>query len=132
MSFVIPERVVRRSPGQCDYTIFAFSVQWFTSELSVWGVQIRTLASLGSGFCSLLGIVTGVRPMEYAQVTAGGIDTADFSGFTLESSLVPGLFAAGEMLDVDGDCGGFNLLFAFSSGLTAGENAAGAALDKHS
>lgn len=72
--------------------------------------------------------LTGVRPLENAQVTAGGIDTAEFSGFTLESSLVPGLFAAGEMLDVDGDCGGFNLLFAFSSGLTAGESAARAAL----
>ena len=72
--------------------------------------------------------LTGVRPLENAQVTAGGISTAEFSGFTLESQLAPGLFAAGEMLDVAGDCGGFNLLFAFSSGLTAGESAANAAL----
>ena len=72
--------------------------------------------------------LAGVRPLEYAQVTAGGIDTAEFSADTLESGRTPGLFAAGEMLDVDGDCGGFNLLFAFSSGLTAGESAAKAAL----
>ena len=68
--------------------------------------------------------LTGVRPLEYAQVTAGGIDVTEFSGLTLESLRVPGLFAAGEILDVDGDCGGYNLMFAFSSGILAGENAA--------
>ncbi len=68
--------------------------------------------------------LTGVRPLEYAQVTAGGIDVTEFSGSTLESLRLPGLFAAGEILDVDGDCGGYNLMFAFSSGILAGENAA--------
>ena len=55
-----------------------------------------------------------------AQVTAGGIATADFDPATLQSKLQPGLYAAGEVLDVDGDCGGFNLMFAFASGLLAG------------
>ncbi len=59
-----------------------------------------------------------------AQVTAGGIDTADVDPGTLESRLVPGLFLAGEVLDVDGDCGGFNLQWAWSSGYVAGEEAA--------
>ena len=68
--------------------------------------------------------LTGVRGMEAAQVTAGGLSVAEFDGGTLESRKLPGLFAAGEMLDVDGDCGGFNLMFAFASGLIAGENAA--------
>ena len=68
--------------------------------------------------------VIGVRGMENAQVTAGGIRGSEFDPRTLQSHTCPGLFAAGEALDVDGDCGGFNLQFAFASGLIAGENAA--------
>ncbi len=68
--------------------------------------------------------LTGVRGFDYAQVTAGGVSAAEFDPETLESLRVPNLFAAGEMLDVDGPCGGYNLLFAFASGLLAGESAA--------
>lgn len=64
--------------------------------------------------------VTGTDSFDAAQVTAGGILTADFSPETLESRLVPGLFACGEVLDVDGDCGGYNLQWAWASGLLAG------------
>ncbi|MBR2925509.1 MAG: NAD(P)/FAD-dependent oxidoreductase [Clostridia bacterium] len=64
--------------------------------------------------------VTGTRDFDQAQVTAGGMDTAQFDPQTMESRLVPGLYAAGEMLDVDGDCGGYNLMFAFAGGLLAG------------
>ena len=66
----------------------------------------------------------GVKGFEAAQVTAGGLDVKNFDPATLESRLHPGLYAAGEMLDVDGDCGGFNLMFAFGSGMIAGEAAA--------
>ena len=65
--------------------------------------------------------VTGKRGMDDAQVTAGGADCAAFSPETLESRLVPGLYAAGEVLNVDGDCGGYNLMFAFGSGILAGQ-----------
>ena len=68
--------------------------------------------------------ITGVRGLEYAQVTRGGMDGNEFDPATLQSRVVTGLYAAGEMLDVDGDCGGYNLLFAFASGLIAGEQAA--------
>lgn len=68
--------------------------------------------------------LTGVRGLEYAQVTQGGIAGEEFDPRTLASRKAPGLFAAGEMLDVDGDCGGYNLLFAFASGLLAGAEAA--------
>ena len=64
--------------------------------------------------------VTGNRGLDYAQVTAGGIDCSEFNASTMESRIVPGLYAAGEVLNVDGDCGGFNLMFAFAGGLTAG------------
>ena len=61
--------------------------------------------------------------MDCAQVTAGGIATEEFDRQTLESRLVPGLYACGEVLDVDGDCGGYNLQWAWSSGRLAGANA---------
>ena len=65
--------------------------------------------------------VTGVSGFETAQVTAGGLRTAEFDPETLQSRIVPGLYACGELLDVDGDCGGFNLQWAWASGLRAGE-----------
>ena len=63
--------------------------------------------------------VKGVKGFDSAQVTAGGLDVREFDPATMASRLVPGLYAAGEMLDVDGTCGGFNLMFAFGSGLLA-------------
>ncbi|MCL2618798.1 MAG: aminoacetone oxidase family FAD-binding enzyme, partial [Defluviitaleaceae bacterium] len=61
---------------------------------------------------------------EHAQVTAGGAATNRFDPRTMQSRLVPGLFAAGEVLDIFGGCGGFNLQWAWSSGYTAGLHAA--------
>lgn len=58
-----------------------------------------------------------------AQVTAGGIDTREVSNETLESKLLPNLYFAGEILDVDGDCGGFNLQWAWASAYIAAKNA---------
>jgi len=85
------------------------------------GQSVEALAQSLAAFPVQL---TAVRGMEHAQVTAGGICGEEFSPDTLESRLCPGLFAAGEALDVDGDCGGYNLQFAFASGLTAGKWAA--------
>ncbi len=64
-------------------------------------------------------IVTDTNGFPNAQTTAGGIDTTDLQEGTLESKLVPGLYLAGEVMDVDGDCGGYNLQWAWSSGYTA-------------
>ena len=63
--------------------------------------------------------------MDSAQVTAGGVITADFDPATMESRLIPGLYACGEVLDIDGDCGGYNLQWAWSSGCLAGRSAGG-------
>ena len=65
---------------------------------------------------------TGSKGLENAQVTAGGADCREFSPETMESRIIKGLHAAGEVLNVDGDCGGFNLMFATASGILAGLN----------
>ena len=61
--------------------------------------------------------------MDSAQVTAGGVLTDGFDPDTMESKLIPGLYACGEVLDIDGDCGGYNLQWAWSSGRMAGLHA---------
>jgi len=64
--------------------------------------------------------VIGHNSWQQAQSTAGGIKLSEVNPKTLESLKVKGLYFAGEILDVDGDCGGFNLQWAWSSGYTAG------------
>lgn len=61
---------------------------------------------------------------EKAQVCQGGVDTGQVDSCTMESKLHPGIYFAGELLDIDGACGGYNLQWAWSSGACAGENAA--------
>ena len=65
--------------------------------------------------------VTGTQDFDQAQVTAGGASLKDFDIRRMASLRAPGLFAAGEVLDVDGDCGGFNLQWAWSSALMAAD-----------
>ncbi len=62
----------------------------------------------------------GTESFDSAQVTAGGVKTSGFDPATLQSWFNPGLFACGEVLDVDADCGGYNLQWAWASGRTAG------------
>ena len=72
---------------------------------------------------SLEIVLTEPLGMDSAQVTAGGVLTEQFDKNTMQSRLVPGLYACGEVLDIDGDCGGFNLQWAWSSGRMAGLHA---------
>lgn len=67
--------------------------------------------------------ITGTKGFEDAQVCAGGLDTTQVNPNTMESKLVPGLFLCGELLDIDGMCGGYNLQWAWSSGYVAGSHA---------
>ena len=90
----------------------------YCSELSG-----RELAEICKCVKSLEVELTEPMGMENAQVTAGGVLTEDFDPHTLESKKVPGLYVCGEVLDVDGDCGGYNLQWAWSSGCIAGRNA---------
>ncbi|HEY8344989.1 MAG TPA: NAD(P)/FAD-dependent oxidoreductase [Bacillota bacterium] len=68
--------------------------------------------------------IRGTMSWANAQVTAGGVDTREIEEETMESKLVKGLFFAGEIMDIDGQCGGFNLQWAWSSGFIAGQSAA--------
>lgn len=67
--------------------------------------------------------IDGVRDFDYSQVTKGGASASDFNTKTLMSEKQNGLFACGEILNVNGDCGGYNLHFAWTSGRLSGASA---------
>lgn len=79
--------------------------------------ELKALVRAAKGFALP---VRGTEGFESAQVTAGGIRTDEFDPATMGSLLVPGLYACGEVLDIDGDCGGYNLQWAWASGRAAG------------
>ncbi len=68
--------------------------------------------------------ITGVRPIEEAIITSGGVNVREVNPKTMESKLIRGLFFAGELLDIDAYTGGFNLQIAWSTGVLAGTHAA--------
>lgn len=90
----------------------------YVSELSQQDLEsvCRTLKALQITLTEPMG-------MDHAQVTAGGVITDDFDPKTMESRLVKDLYVCGEVLDIDGDCGGYNLQWAWSSGYLAGISA---------
>ena len=67
--------------------------------------------------------VTGLNGFKNAQVTAGGALTEQFSPYTMQSKFIENLYCCGEIFDIHGDCGGYNLQWAWSSGYLAGKNA---------
>ncbi|MBR4080729.1 MAG: aminoacetone oxidase family FAD-binding enzyme, partial [Clostridia bacterium] len=82
----------------------------------------REIARLAALMADFRVDVTGVKGFDQAQVTRGGAHVKEFDPETMQSRIVPGLYAAGEVLDVDGLCGGYNLMFAFGSGIIAGRS----------
>ena len=68
--------------------------------------------------------LSGFRPIEEAIITSGGVEVKEITPKTMESKLCPGLYFAGEVIDVDAYTGGFNLQIAFSTGYLAGKSAA--------
>ncbi len=126
-------------PGKTEHELFSFlterrrSLPHLTGENFLCGLLPKQLAKevlktakddleLAHLLTSFPHTVTGVMPWANAQVTAGGIATKDVNPKTMESRLVSGLYFCGEILDIDGDCGGFNLQWAWSSAYTAGQN----------
>ena len=92
-------------------------------NLPVSAVSEKQLKSLGSLSCCFKAECEEVNPFQNAQCAAGGINTSEVNPDTMESKLVKGLYFAGEILDIDGICGGYNLQWAWSSGYMAGRAA---------
>ena len=87
-------------------------------------IHAKQCRALVHAIKSLSVTLTQWNKFDQAQVTAGGVDTREINPSTLESKISPGLFFAGEMIDIDGKCGGYNLQWAWASGAVAGIHAA--------
>lgn len=109
--------------------------QWLPARVAKWiaGVDVRNIADIKDSEIAQIAervskiYISGDKikyhNLSSAEVVRGGVDTNEVSSKTMESKLCPGLFFVGEVLDVAGDLGGFNLHWAWASGRVAGENA---------
>ena len=97
-------------------------------KLAAWIEAAPDPAVMADRLKSLTFSVCGTKGWNDAQVTRGGVTLEEVDPDTMESKLVPGLYFAGEILNYDGPCGGFNLHFAWDSGIRAGKAMAAAAL----
>ncbi len=89
-------------------------------ELPIEALRDRQLQSLAALTASFKAVCRKVNDYTQAQAVAGGVDTDEVDPETLQSKRVPGLYFAGEVLDIDGRCGGYNLQWAWASGYVAG------------
>ena len=90
------------------------------ADLLVSQIRSAQLERLGHLLKEFEVPVTAANAFEQAQICCGGVDTREVHAETLESKLVPGLYLIGELLDVDGICGGYNLQWAWATGAIAG------------
>ena len=95
-----------------------------TDTISADKVTETQLKKLANVICNFRVDIIGTKKFDFAQTTAGGVATREIVNDTLESKLIPGLYFAGEVIDIDGKCGGYNLQWAWSSGYVAGHSAA--------
>ena len=114
MKDLLPQRLI---PVVCDMAYL--DEDKFVNQIS--REERHRLLNTLKDFCVP---ITATRPIAEAIVTAGGVSVKEINPKTMESKLISGLYFAGEVMDVDGYTGGFNLQAAFSSGHAAGEAAA--------
>lgn len=100
--------------GQVILKLAGFKLTQKASEISSFGIKKIVHIIKGMEFA-----VTGTTGFANAQVTAGGLKTKQFNPKTMESLDCKNLYCVGEILDIDGDCGGFNLQWAWSSAMAA-------------
>ena len=96
-----------------------FAKHWFPE--STGPLSDRQIQSLSDALHGWRISPTGTEGYSKAEVTAGGVDTAELSSQTMEANKVPGLFFVGELVDVTGQLGGFNFQWAWASGFAAGQ-----------
>ena len=92
----------------------------YNADMKISELSPRDMRSVASKIKDFPLEVSGTRGFNNSQVTSGGVETAEINEKTMGSKLCKGLYFAGEVIDVDGGCGGFNLQWAWASGMLAG------------
>ena len=111
LSGILPERFIRK---WCDLYIVSKPLNQYT---------VRELENISRQLHNWEITPAGTEGYGKAEVTVGGVDTAELSSKTMETKNVPGLYFVGEVLDVTGQLGGYNLQWAWASGYAAGQYA---------
>lgn len=109
---LLPQRLMAALFAQADLPLDRRAAEFSTAERARLATVIKAAAIP----------ISGSRGYEKAEVTAGGVDLDEVDSRTMQSKIVPGLFLAGEILDLDGFIGGYNFQAAFSTGYVAGSN----------
>lgn len=115
LSELLPQRLINPVMAQSG----------ISPDLPVHQITKKQRVELAAVLTSLTLTVKGIRPLSEAIVTAGGVSVKEIDPTTMESKRIRGLYFAGEVMDVDGNTGGYNLQAAFSTGFVAGSSAAG-------
>ncbi|HAK45831.1 MAG TPA: NAD(P)/FAD-dependent oxidoreductase, partial [Spirochaeta sp.] len=110
-AFSLPERLV--------LSVFIRSDSAAAPTTRAADITAADRKKLLNAFCSLKIEIRSPEGRNSAMCTAGGVETSEINPATMESRKLPGLYFAGEIIDVDGDSGGFNLQYAFSSAAAA-------------
>ncbi len=116
----LPERLVK--------AVFTSAGCALETEIRAAELASELRKKLSTAFTALPIKIKSLEGREKAYCTAGGVDTSEINPKTMESKIIPNLYFAGEVIDVDGDSGGFNLQFAFSSAKAAAETISASAL----
>jgi hypothetical protein len=111
---ILPERL-------SQFILRALNMEF---DLAVGRISENKIKSIIDNIINFYLSITGTQSWKYAQATCGGISVKEVNSKTMESKIVSNLYLAGEILDVDGDCGGYNMQWAWSSGYLAGKSTA--------
>jgi predicted flavoprotein YhiN len=117
--FGLPESLARSA-----LSVLGLDPDLKASSLGREARRVLSGALSGGGSGGFRFRVAALGGWEEAMATRGGVDLSEVDPKTMRSRLVPGLFFAGEVLDIDGDTGGFNIQAASSTGILAGRSAA--------
>lgn len=112
LSGIIPEKLAR----------YVLKYQGISEETEIRHLKPEDSNRLIRMIKSFPADITGTNTLEQAQVTAGGIPLSEIDLDTMESKVCPGCYLTGELIDVDGCCGGYNLMWAWESGRRAGQS----------
>lgn len=126
----VPLRVVLGAVLPAKVPPVILGLAGLPAELPLSQTSDRQLEELIKHLTGTSAVVKGTRGFQFGQLSAGGVPVTEVEPETMASRGVPGLYIAGEVLDVVGPCGGYNLQFAFTSGALAGMAAGGARPDR--
>lgn len=125
----IISEIMHNNPERSFASVLNAFIPIKLSEVLIHDLSIKNVRDMCAGIKNIYLTVKDIMPFDKAQVTAGGVDVSEIENDTMQSKFCSGLYITGELLDIDGNCGGYNLHFAFATGACAGMHIGGRMTD---